>query len=192
MDNIKHLFNQLINRSKQSRQKKAGQGLVEYAIILLFVGLAVVAIVQVMGPTVTNVFNEFVDNAPVAPPSLVNYTPPPTFTPTATEDPNATPTSTPMGPLASVTPTFTHTPEHTPTSTPTNTPEPTVTPTSTNTPVPAACAYGPYSVPGTGTLRVQAENYMCGGQGVAYNDTNNGGSGTCANYRTDENPTWWR
>ena len=42
------------------------------------------------------------------------------------------------------------------------------------------CPYGPYTIPG----RVEMENFDCGGQGVAYNDTdssNNGGQ-----YRTSE------
>lgn len=179
MDNIKHLFKHLWKRSKQ---KETGQGLVEYAILLIFVGIAVVAIVQVMGPTIDNTFERFVRRAPVAPPSLVNYTPPPTFTATATIDP-ITP---PSGPAATSTiaPTETPVPTDTPVSTSTHTP--TSTPTSTNTPVPPPCPYAVHTVPANGAVTVQAENFMCGGQGIAYNDVNTGGGGSCATYRTDE------
>lgn len=176
MDNIKHLFKHLWKRSKQ---KESGQGLVEYAIILIFVGIATVAIVQVMGPTINNTFDRFVRRAPVAPPSLVNYTPPPTFTATATIDP-AIP---PGGPPPTSTAASTDTP------TPTNTPIPTDTPTPTNTPVtpvPPPCPYAVHNVPGSGLVTIQAENFMCGGQGIAYNDVNGGGGGSCATYRTDE------
>lgn len=179
MDNIKHLFKHLWKRSKKNEQ---GQGLVEYALILIFVGIAVVAIVQVMGPTIDNTFERFVRRAPVAPPSLVNYTPPPTFTATATIDP-ITP---PSGPAATSTVAPSETPVPTETPVATNTPTPTSTPTSTNTPVPPPCPYAVHNVPASGTLIVQAENFMCGGQGIAYNDVNAGGGGSCANYRTDE------
>lgn len=54
---------------------EAGQGLIEYAIILILVGIAVVAIVSLMQPAVGDVFSRFVAQAPVAPPSLLNYTP---------------------------------------------------------------------------------------------------------------------
>ena len=189
MDNIKHLLQQLFKRSKPFHNKQ-GQGLVEYAIILLFVGIATVAIVQVMGPTINNVFDRFVRRAPVAPPSLVNYTPPPTYTATATIDPFLPPTDTPAGPVASSTfaptdtPVVPNTPTSTSTPTPTNTPLPSNTPTPSVTPV---CPYAAANVPANGAVVVQAENYMCGGQGVAYNDYNNGGSGSCnSSYRVDE------
>ena len=187
MDNIKHLLQRVLKRPKPFQQ---GQGLVEYALILLFVGLATVAIVQVMGPTINNVFDRFVRRAPVAPPSLVNYTPPPTFTSTATVDPFLPPTDTPAGPIASSTfaptdtPVVTNTPTSTSTPIPTNTAVPSNTPTPTVTPV---CPYGAANVPANGEVVVQAENYMCGGQGVAYNDYNSGGSGSCnSSYRVDE------
>jgi hypothetical protein len=145
-----------------------GQGFVEYAIILFLVGIAVVLILQILEPTIGNVFSEFVGNAPVAPPALIGYTPPPTVTNTPSPGPS-------------------HTPSHTPSSTPTNTPGgPTETPTPTDTssptpshtPSPTTCPLAAV-VPG----RVETENYRCGGQGSAYSDndpTNNGGQ-----YRAD-------
>ncbi len=193
MDQIKHLFKQIFKRGQQPPQKEAGQGLVEYAMILLFVGIATVAIVQVMGPTISNTFDRFVRRAPVAPPALVNYTPPPTFTATATLDPFAPPTNTPSGPIPSSTfaPTETPVPSNTPVQT--STPTATATGTPTNTPTATAtvaCGYAAASVPATGSVTVQAEDFMCGGQGVAYNDVSSGGNGNCdTGYRIDENPT---
>lgn len=181
MDNIKHLFKHLIKRH-HNKPQEVGQGLVEYALILIFVGIATVAIVQLLGPAIDNTFDRFVRRAPVAPPALVNYTPPPTYTPTATTDPNVPPTNTPI--IQNI-PTDTPIP---PTATntavpPTATQEPTNTPTATAT---VPCAYAPANVPANGSVVVQAENYMCGGQGQAYNDYNSGGSGGCATYRIDE------
>jgi len=113
--------------------RERGQGFVEYVIIIALVGVAVIAIINVLEPAIANVFSQFVGNAPVAPPSLLSYTPPPTNTPTATPitgPPPATPTAT-NTPLVFPTPTNTNTPTNTPTNTatPTNTPTPTMTPT---------------------------------------------------------------
>lgn len=169
-----NFFKHLLLKQKSSQQ--AGQGLVEYAIILIFVGIAVVAIVAVLEPSIANVFSRFVQNAPVAPPALVNYTPPPTYTLTPTHDPNATATS--PGAIPS------NTPVPSATATGTVTVAPTATQTPSNTPSPSAtpvCNYGPYSAPG----RVEAENFTCGGQGVGFNDTNAGGSGACSTSRPD-------
>lgn len=169
-----NFFKHLLLKQKSSQQ--AGQGFVEYAIILIFVGIAVVAIVAVLEPSIANVFSRFVQNAPVAPPALVNYTPPPTYTLTPTHDPNATATS--PGAIPS------NTPVPSATATGTVTVAPTATQTPSNTPSPSAtpvCNYGPYSVPG----RVEAENFTCGGQGVGFNDTNAGGSGACSTSRPD-------
>lgn len=163
----------LFSKIKQRKQQlEAGQGFVEYVLILAFVALAVILIIQVLEPSIADVFSRLVRQAPVAPPSLVNYTPPPptnTPTTTATVDPS----------LPTATPTFTPTPIPTDTPTPTFTPTPEAT--ATFTPTPEPCPYGPYAAPG----RVQAENFACGGPGVAFNDnTNDGGPGSGA-YRSD-------
>ena len=70
-------------RNTRSRPKEAGQGIVEFVLILMLVGLAVIAIITVMGPTISNTFADFVERAPVAPPALVGFTRVPP-TPTAT------------------------------------------------------------------------------------------------------------
>jgi uncharacterized repeat protein (TIGR02543 family) len=82
-------------RSKQKKTEEKGQGLVEYGLIIVLVGIAVILILNLMRPTIANVFSRMVGRAPVAPPSLLSYTPPPTYTPTPTIDPNATDTPTP-------------------------------------------------------------------------------------------------
>ena len=61
--------------------RERGQGLVEYALILALVALAVIIVLQVLEPAVANVFSEFVDDVPVGPPALLAYTPPPTDPP---------------------------------------------------------------------------------------------------------------
>lgn len=171
-------------RETHNHKQQAGQGLVEYALILIFAAVAAILIINLLGPSISNVFSRFVRNAPVAPPSLVNYTPPATFTSTPTIDPNATATNTPVNtPTATpVTPTATNT--NTPTSTATPTLQPSETPTATATP---PCPFGPHVIPQNGSVRVQAEDYMCGGEGTAYHDISTGGSGSCnSSYRTDE------
>lgn len=155
---------------------ETGQGLTEYAIILILVGIAVVAVVSLMQPAIGDVFSRFVSQAPVAPPSLLNYTPPPTFTSTPTVDPNATETSPPPAPSATSIPTDTVVPS--------NTPIPSDTPVPTNTPLPTSCGpYGPFTVSTSNTVRIEAEDFRCGGQGVAFSDSGSGpGSG---DYRSD-------
>lgn len=67
-----------------SNGRQAGQGILEYMIIIALVGLAVVVIVNLMQPVIGNVFSNFVDRARVAPPELVGFTrvpPTPTNTP---------------------------------------------------------------------------------------------------------------
>jgi len=105
-----------------------------------------------------------------------------TTTPTATPSPTSTPTDTPT-PTSVPTniPTPTSAPTNTPTSTGTSTHTPTPTSTSTNTPAPTStCKYGPYPVPG----RVEAEDYTCGGDGIAYHDTTSGNFGR--QHRSDD------
>ncbi|MCY3575640.1 MAG: Flp family type IVb pilin [Chloroflexi bacterium] len=63
--------------AKQSRSA-AGQGLVEYALILVLVAVVVIVILLLLGPSISNIFTEFVDS--------INGTPAvtPTINPTAT------------------------------------------------------------------------------------------------------------
>ena len=42
--------------------KEKGQGLVEYALILVLIAVVVIAILVVLGPTIGNVFSDIVDN----------------------------------------------------------------------------------------------------------------------------------
>ncbi len=134
------------------RAPQFGQGIVEYVIILMFVGIAIVAIIQVLEPMIRDTFSRMVEQAALAPPSLSGFTPPPTPLPTSTTDPSITP---------SVTPTATDTPIPTDTplvsSTPTNTPTPTdtSTPTITATPPFASCEYQEAG----GLVVIEAENF---------------------------------
>lgn len=159
--------------------KEAGQGFIEYAIILILVGIAVVLVVSLMQPAIGDVFSRFVAQAPVAPPSLLNYTPPPSATNTPTVDPLATDT-----PVPSNTPVPSETPVPPDTPVPSNTPTPSDTPVPSNTPSPTPCGpYGPFTVSTSGTVRIQAEDFRCGGAGVAFSETSSGpGSG---DYRID-------
>ncbi len=164
----KNLKTQLAHRRSSSRSSP-GQGLAEYALMLALVALAVIIIVNLLEVSIADVFSRLVQQAPVAPPSLANYTPPPTYTPVPTLDPNATNTPTP-----SLTPTLT------PSNTPPPTETPTLTPSVTNTPV--CPGYGPYGLPG----RVEMENFRCGGPDLAFVDSGNldGGPGSGI-YRQD-------
>ena len=42
--------------------REEGQGLVEYALILVLVAIVVIVVLQVLGPTVGNVFQNIIDN----------------------------------------------------------------------------------------------------------------------------------
>jgi hypothetical protein len=145
--------------------RATGQGVVEYAIILLLVAASIFAVIRLLGPAIADAFADFVGDAPVAPPELVGYTPPPTWTPTGSPTATTAPTST-ASPVPSNTPGGPP-----PTFTATITP----TATNTNTPVATACAFNVvHPLPG----RIEVEDYRCGGSGVAYVDadsTNNGG-----------------
>lgn len=158
------------NRPRPAATRQAGQGIVEYTILLAFLALVVYVIIQVLEPTIGNVFSEFVEDAPVAPPVLANYTPPPTYTPVPTVPPGSTNT-----PLPTSTPPPTHTP------TPSNTP--TATNTFTPSPTPPCLFGGPYTAPG----RIQMENFRCGGPGVAFSDSTSSGPGSII-YRNDGGP----
>ena len=52
------MFKQL---SKQAKKQEDGQGLVEYALILVLVAVVVIVVLLQMGPAVGNVFSEIVD-----------------------------------------------------------------------------------------------------------------------------------
>lgn len=160
-------MNQHTHRTKT---KYLGQGLVEYAFILSLVAVTAIVAVNLFGDELVDTFRRFVSSGQMAPPSIgpiggefptrISATRTPIPTPvTHTLTPSSTPTNGP-----SPTPTATHTPTLTPT--------PTNTATATAT---VGCAYGPYTMPG----RIEAENFTCGGQGVAYNDeeaVNQGGA----------------
>ena len=49
--------NKLFNHRKQHHNEK-GQGIVEYLILLFLIGIAVVAILQVLEPQIANVFSD--------------------------------------------------------------------------------------------------------------------------------------
>ena len=164
----KNLKTQWAHRRAGSRSSP-GQGLAEYALMLALVALAVIIIVNLLEVSIADVFSRLVQQAPVAPPSLANYTPAPTYTATPTIDPAASPTPTPS-----------LTPSLTPSNTPPPTETPTLTPTATNTPT--CPGYGPYALPG----RVETENFRCGGPDLAFVDSGNldGGPGSGI-YRQD-------
>ena len=170
----------LLKQRTQNQIKEAGQGFVEYAIILIFVGIAVVAVVAVTAPAgywgclftfcgsgtrrptlplklhaAANLYQHADGTDPNAP-TPPNNTPVPSNTPIP-----PSPTNTPIPPS------------------PTNTPIPTDTPTTAT-----LCTYGPHHVPNGGSVRVQMEDFRCGGPGVSFSDTANNGPGS-GDYRTD-------
>lgn len=122
---MKRIVAHFVQRRRAAVGDERGQGLTEYMIMLALIAVAVILIINVLEPTIANVFSRFARQAPVAPPSLLLYTPPATSTSPPTVDPNATATDTPVG---TATPTSTSTPTHTPTHTPTPTPTGTPTP----------------------------------------------------------------
>ncbi|MCY4465173.1 MAG: hypothetical protein OXE46_06525 [Chloroflexi bacterium] len=69
--------------AKQSRGTE-GQGLVEYALILVLVAVVVIVILLLLGPSISNIFTEFVDS--------INGTATVTPAVTATAAPTATAT----------------------------------------------------------------------------------------------------
>ena len=58
------------NHPPRSSSGQAGQNLVEYGIIILLVGIAVVLALTALRPAIENAFARFIANAPVAPPSI--------------------------------------------------------------------------------------------------------------------------
>lgn len=160
---MKESFEEYYQKTKK-RSVQLGQSIIEYAILMAFVAVVLFAVLQLLEPAIGNVFSQFVSDAPVAPPSLMDYTPPATYTPTTPPDPNATATNTPL-PSQTSSPTATGTPTETPTQ------------TATSAPCPVA---GPFTVPG----RVQMEDFRCGGSGEAFLDSTTSGPGSSA-YRQD-------
>ncbi len=43
--------------ARLSARSEAGQGMVEYALIIVFVALAVIAALMILGPSVANIYN---------------------------------------------------------------------------------------------------------------------------------------
>ncbi len=113
-----------------------GQGFAEYALILMFVGVAALISVTILEPSVGDVFSRLVGREEISPPTLANYKAPPTptvdpnYTPVATNTPDPVATATPDSGGGGIS-----------TATPTSSPEP----TSTNTPAPLAQVCNTYS-----------------------------------------------
>ena len=57
-------MNKILEFLKKARQKapEEGQGLVEYALILVLVAVVVIAILTLLGPAIGNVFSTIVSN----------------------------------------------------------------------------------------------------------------------------------
>lgn len=165
------MLENLFSKRKSSYQdRQLGQGLAEYALILGLAALVVIAIVNLLEPSISDVFSRLVQQAPVAPPSLLSYTPAPTYTATPTVDPAGTSTPTVTSTAAAGT-----------TSTPTATATASATYTATPTATAVCVGYGPYAVPG----RVEMENFMCGGPDLAFVDSGNDGGPGSGVYRSD-------
>jgi pilus assembly protein Flp/PilA len=47
---------------KSPDERRRGQGLVEYALILIFVGVVLIALLTVLGPGITNTYQDIVNN----------------------------------------------------------------------------------------------------------------------------------
>jgi pilus assembly protein Flp/PilA len=55
-------MSQLFRRLQNALQVEKGQGLVEYALILVMVAVVVISILSIVGPSVGNIFSNIVDN----------------------------------------------------------------------------------------------------------------------------------
>ncbi len=132
------------NLRARVRRSKTGQGMVEYAVLLALVSLAVIggivaatnSVDSAFDKTTNNVANGGTDFTPGAPSTLPPSGPIPTLAPPPTNTPKPTPTNTPL-PTSTPKPTNTAGPTNTPaptnTAVPTNTPKPTSTPNATKT-----------------------------------------------------------
>jgi Flp pilus assembly pilin Flp len=130
------------------RRQQAGQGLVEYAAILVLVGIVVIGVLVLLGPNIGNVFSDIVSSLdrPTAVagaatetstpgPSPTDGSPPgPSETPSATDTPPPTDTNPPPPPPDTDTPEPTETETASPADTDTPVPSATPSPTSTRTP----------------------------------------------------------
>ena len=74
MRNLFNFFNYSTAEQKSSDQR--GQGYTEYAIIISLVAIAIIAIIGVMSPAISDTFKRLIDANAVAPPSIAGYTPP--------------------------------------------------------------------------------------------------------------------
>lgn len=183
MINIRNL---LQNKNNHGHSSNVGQGLTEYAIILALVGITVIFVSALLGPTIENVFSTLVAEAEVAPPALLAYTPPPTLPPSPTIDPNVTattpaPTATSAPPTATNTsglPTATNTivpPTASNTAAPPTATNTSIPPTTTNTPAP------PTSIPPTATLAPSLELYLEAESGSGLGNWNVSNNGSASN-----------
>ena len=127
------------------------------------------------------------------PTATATATPTPTPTATATATPTPTPTATATAtPTPTPTATATATPTPTPTATATATPTPTPTATATATPTVTATTtpmpgvtQAPFPAPHVPSVKIEAEDFDRGGQGVAYSDLEPQNLGN-SNYRAGE------
>lgn len=174
------LLKRLLKLGKQedTKRQQKGQSIIEYAIILALTSLVIVGVIRLLQPQILAVFSQFVSQAPVAPPEILNYTPPPSATNTPLFWPTATPSFTPQ-PTQTRTPTATVT--NTFTAMPTQTSGPSPTSTRTPTPTSPSCSYGPYTLPG----RLEMENFMCGGPNVGFAEASSDGGPGSGAYRSD-------
>ncbi|MDX1990831.1 MAG: hypothetical protein SF029_00480 [bacterium] len=46
---------------REPRQQETGQGLVEYALIIVFIGVVVMALLLVLGPSISNMYSNILD-----------------------------------------------------------------------------------------------------------------------------------
>lgn len=76
----------------QKNKKAAGQALVEYSLILVLVGVVVIVVLALLGPTIGNVFSETLDGLQLT--QVAQSTPIPTLLPTEVPSPTPTPTWT--------------------------------------------------------------------------------------------------
>ena len=64
------LFQMIVQAKDWLRRKEEGQGLVEYALILVFIAILVIAVLVLLGPEVADIYQQILDaltSAPVAP-----------------------------------------------------------------------------------------------------------------------------
>jgi hypothetical protein len=144
-----------MNHKFSNKKNRKGQGLVEYSLLAVLVGLVVTGSLMAFGPQIKTIATNLVDSASggfsvedgdlIIPGMSLTLTPTGSRTPTATRTQTATPTPT-ASPTPTSWPTPTGWPTATATRTPTVTPTATVTPTPTITPTPTpttlACTSG--------------------------------------------------